>query len=100
MSPTMGSSGLVRQSAQQQTPKLSDIESAFDAYWEGKDYTKKEVDINPLSAGHTTGKTICRKMVRLLLQPCCGKHGKENKVQNHNKLLLEFQMKIPLTGLI
>jgi hypothetical protein len=47
VSPTMGSSGLVRQSAQQQTPKLSDIESAFDAYWEGKDYTVKGSGYKP-----------------------------------------------------
>ena len=47
VSPTMGSSGLVRQSTQQQTPKLSDIESAFDAYWEGKDHTVKGSGYKP-----------------------------------------------------
>ena len=47
VSPTIGSSGLVRQSAQQQTPKLSDIESAFDAYWEGKDHTVKGSGYKP-----------------------------------------------------
>ena len=47
VSPTMGSSGLVRQSAQQQIPKLSDIEIAFDAYWEGKDYTVKGSGYKP-----------------------------------------------------
>ncbi len=47
VSPTMGSSGLVRQSAQQQTPKLLDIESAFDTYWEGKDYTVKGSGYKP-----------------------------------------------------
>ncbi len=47
VSPTMGSSGLVRQSAQQQTPKLLDIESAFDTYWDGKDYTVKGSGYKP-----------------------------------------------------
>jgi hypothetical protein len=47
VSTTMGSSGLVRQSAQQQAPKLSDIESAFDAYWQGKDYTVKGSGYKP-----------------------------------------------------
>ena len=47
VSPTISSSGLVRQSAQQQTPKLSDIESAFDAYWEGEDYTVKGSGFKP-----------------------------------------------------
>ena len=33
--------GLVRQSAQHKAPTLSDIVQEFDAYWEGRDYTKK-----------------------------------------------------------
>ena len=44
---TMGSSGLVRQSAVQQEPKLLDIESAFDAYWQGKDFTEKGSGYKP-----------------------------------------------------
>ena len=44
---TMGSSGLVRQSAVQQEPKLLDIESTFDAYWQGKDYTEKGSGYKP-----------------------------------------------------
>ena len=47
VSTTMGSSGLVRQSAVQQEPKLLDIESAFDAYWQGKDYTEKGSGYKP-----------------------------------------------------
>ena len=47
VSPTMTSQGLVRQSALQQAPKLSDIENAFDVYWEGKDYTKKGSGYKP-----------------------------------------------------
>ena len=47
VNPTMSSQGLVRQSALQQAPKLSDIENAFDVYWEGKDYTKKGSGYKP-----------------------------------------------------
>lgn len=47
VSPTKSSSGLARQSAQQQTPKLSDIENSFDAYWKDKDYTKKGSGYKP-----------------------------------------------------
>jgi len=47
VTPSMGSSGLVRQSVLQQSPKLLDIENAFDAYWEGKDYTAKGSGYKP-----------------------------------------------------
>ena len=39
--------GFAKQSAQQQSPKLSDIEDAFDIYWEGRDYTKKGSGYKP-----------------------------------------------------
>ena len=48
VSPTIGSSGVVGQVAQQQqSAKLSDIENAFDIYWEGKDNTKKGSGYKP-----------------------------------------------------
>ena len=47
VNPIMSSQGLVRQSALEQAPKLSDIENAFDVYWEGKDYTKKGSGYKP-----------------------------------------------------
>ncbi|MCH1385288.1 MAG: hypothetical protein L7U61_03175, partial [Flavobacteriaceae bacterium] len=47
VNPTTSSQGLVRQSALEQAPKLSDIENAFDVYWEGKDYTKKGSGYKP-----------------------------------------------------
>ena len=39
--------GFAKQSAQQQSPKLSDIENAFDIYWKDKDYTKKGSGYKP-----------------------------------------------------
>lgn len=41
VAPTSTPTGLVRQSAQQKAPTLSDVVQEFDAYWEGRDYTKK-----------------------------------------------------------
>jgi hypothetical protein len=43
----IGSPGLVQQSSPEQAPKLSDIESAFEAYWEGKDFTAKGSGYKP-----------------------------------------------------
>ncbi len=39
--------GFAKQSAQQQSPKLSDIENAFDIYWKDKDYSKKGSGYKP-----------------------------------------------------
>ena len=36
-----------KQSAQQKSPKLSDIENAFDIYWKDRDYTKKGSGYKP-----------------------------------------------------
>ena len=47
VSSTIGSSRLIGQLAQQQSPKLSDIENAFEIYWDGKDYTKKGSGYKP-----------------------------------------------------
>jgi hypothetical protein len=47
VNPTTEPSGLVRQSALQESPNLSDIEIAFDAYWEGKDYNVKGSGYKP-----------------------------------------------------
>ena len=47
VSPAMSSSGPAIQLAQQQSPKLSDIDNAFDEYWEDKDYTKKGSGYKP-----------------------------------------------------
>ena len=41
------STGFARQLSQQQSPKLSDIENAFDTYWQGKDYTEKGSGYKP-----------------------------------------------------
>jgi hypothetical protein len=41
VAPTSTPTGLVRQSAQQKAPTLFTIVQEFDAYWEGRDYTKK-----------------------------------------------------------
>ena len=41
------STGFVRQSTQQKAPILSDIVHEFDAYWEGRDYTKKGSGYKP-----------------------------------------------------
>ena len=39
--------GFAKKSAQQQSPKLSDIENAFDIYWKDKDHTKKGSGYKP-----------------------------------------------------
>ena len=44
---TEPSTGLVRQSFQQKAPTLSDIVHEFDAYWEGRDFTKKGSGYKP-----------------------------------------------------
>ena len=46
-SQTISSKSLVRKLAKPKEPKLSDIESAFDAYWEGKDHTVKGSGYKP-----------------------------------------------------
>ena len=45
--PTVSSKNLTRQLTARKTPKLSEIESAFDAYWEGKDHTVKGSGYKP-----------------------------------------------------
>ncbi len=44
---TQNQTGFANQSAQLQSPKLSDIENAFDIYWKDKDYTKKGSGYKP-----------------------------------------------------
>ena len=45
--PTSTPTGLVRQSAQQKAPTLFTIVQEFDAYWEGRDHTKKGSGYKP-----------------------------------------------------
>lgn len=44
---TQNQTGFANQSAQLKSPKLSDIENAFDIYWKDKDYTKKGSGYKP-----------------------------------------------------
>ena len=61
VAPTSTPTGLVRQSAQQKAPTLFTIVQEFEAIGKEEIIQKKEVDINPLSAGQITGKIICKK---------------------------------------
>ena len=47
VAPTSTPTGLVRQSAQQKAPTLFTIVQEFDAYWEGRDHTKKGSGYKP-----------------------------------------------------
>lgn len=60
VAPTSTPTGLVRQSAQHKAPTLSDIVQEFDAYWEGRDYTKKGSGYNS-SANETNEKHFLHK---------------------------------------